>query len=157
VFLQSLETLTNKAIHDVSVRTILNHGYLSQPGALDSFEISLSLHAASPKIEALYEYYRDNKLADTPLVDGESADDCTGSWVEWYGRRVCNVDTLRRLIELSTSELQSETSAFVYVDGLTAALNVLIIATVHGIKRSISHSIIYTLRHQDCWIPLQGL
>lgn len=115
VFPRTLSSLSSKTIHDVSVQTLLKSGYLSEPGALDSFELSLSLHAASPKIEAFYEFYRDYKLAEVPLVDGELLDSCTGSWVEWYGRRVCSVDTLRRLVETGTSESGNATGAFVCV------------------------------------------
>ena len=114
VFPQSLTSFTSEAIHDASVQTLLSNGYLSEPGALDTFELSLSLHASSPKIEAFYDYYHDHKLADVPFVDGELIDYCTGSWVDWYGRRVCSVDTLRRLS--STLESGNLSSTFVCVD-----------------------------------------
>jgi UDP-glucose:glycoprotein glucosyltransferase len=119
VFPQPLTSLTSKAIHDVSVRALLDNGHLSDPGALESFELSLSLHAASPKIEALYEFYRDHKLAEVPLINGEAVDACTGSWVEWYGHRVCSVDTLRALIE-GTSELANSSLAVVCVSLLNS-------------------------------------
>ena len=99
------------------MRTLLNRGYLSEPGALDTFELSLSLHAASPKIETYYEFYRDHKLAEAPLVDGEVFADCTGSWVEWDGRRVCSVKTLEHLVDSSTSK---GASGSVCVSGLHA-------------------------------------
>lgn len=114
VFPQPLTSLDSKTIHDISVRALLDKGYLSEPGALESFELSLSLHAASPKIEAFYEFYRDQKLAEVPLADGESLDACSGSWVGWYGRRVCSVDILRALVE-DTSGLANGSLAAVCV------------------------------------------
>ncbi|KAF8587209.1 glycosyltransferase family 24 protein [Ramaria rubella] len=116
VFPQPLASLTPEAIHDASVQTLVKNGYLSEPGALESFELSLSLHAASPKIEAYYQYFRDHRLAETPLVDEELTDDCTGSWVEWYGRRVCSVDTLRHLVEVDTLDAGNDTNRSVCVD-----------------------------------------
>jgi UDP-glucose:glycoprotein glucosyltransferase len=119
VFSESLASLASEAIHEASVRTLSENGYLSEPGALDSFELSLALHAASPKLEAFYQYYQDHKLAQTPLIDGELLDDCSGSWVDWYGHRVCSVDTLRHLVEVKTLEAANDTMAFVCVDILT--------------------------------------
>lgn len=98
-FSNSSSTPSDKEVYDTSVRTLLKSGYLSEPGALDTFELSLAVHASSPKIEAYYNYYRDHDLSQMAQADGEKSEDCMGSWVFWYGQRVCSLKTLRRLIE----------------------------------------------------------
>lgn len=50
---------------------------------------NLALHASSPMIEAFYQYYIDNGLQER---EGKC-----GSWVDWYGEVVCDVDSLVRL------------------------------------------------------------
>ena len=116
MFPDSLASLPSEAIHEASVRILLENGYFAQPGALETFELSLALHAASPKIETFFQFYRDHKLSQIPIVDGELLEDCTGSWVDWYGHRVCTVDTLRHLVEVKTLEAANDTKAFVCVD-----------------------------------------
>ncbi|KAF8524348.1 UDP-glucose:Glycoprotein glucosyltransferase-domain-containing protein [Hysterangium stoloniferum] len=109
-----LASSSSQAIYDTSVRALLQNGYLSEPGAKDTFNLSLALHSTSPKIEAYYQYYRDRDLEHTPLADGETVDRCTGSWIEWKGRRVCSVDTFRRLIEFDSARanVTSEPASF---------------------------------------------
>jgi len=98
-FISSPASLTSKKVYDTAISTLVKAGYLSQPGALNTFELSLALHTASPKIEAYYEYYGDLSLSETPQTEGEAPEDCIGSWVDWYGKRVCTVQALRRLVE----------------------------------------------------------
>lgn len=52
---------------------------------------SLALHTATPKIEAFYSWYKDNGL-DTRIGEREGC----GSWVDWYGEIVCDLETLLR-------------------------------------------------------------
>ncbi|KIJ36946.1 hypothetical protein M422DRAFT_260570, partial [Sphaerobolus stellatus SS14] len=107
-FSKSSASLTNAKVYETAIDTLLKHGYLSEPGALDTFELSLALHTASPNIEAYYEFYGDNALSETPLSEGEEPERCTGSWVDWYGRRVCSVETLRRLVGVADEDSASE-------------------------------------------------
>ena len=58
-------------------------------------EATLALHTAVPRIEAAYQYYADSQA-------GRGAD--CGSWVDWYGEVVCDVESLRHLTELETIE-----------------------------------------------------
>ena len=52
----------------------------------------LALHSATPKIEAFYSYYTNyvNKTVEC------------GSWVDWYGDVICDVETLKRLAGTET-------------------------------------------------------
>ena len=74
------------------LKAALAHGYLSDPGELASFEMSLALHTALPKLEAVFQYYTD--LHNTE-------DRCNGgSWVDWYGQTVCDPASLKKLVDL---------------------------------------------------------
>ena len=66
----------------------------------------LALHAASPKLEAFYQYYADYQEA---RFKDAGLEDC-GSWVDWYGQVVCDVETLVHLYEthlLGSSEAEN--------------------------------------------------
>ena len=73
--------------------TALALGYLSQPGAYVAAEMHLALHAASPKLEAFYQYYTDHHAGRFEQVKREGC----GSWVDWYGEVVCDVEMLKKL------------------------------------------------------------
>ncbi len=81
-----LRKLAPEAVHQLTIQTALSLGYLQEPGALASVELQLSLHAAAPKIQAFYQFYEDQHL--------DSAEDGCGSWVDWYGERICDIETL---------------------------------------------------------------
>ena len=81
---------------------------------LSSFKTSLAMHEASPKIQAYYQFY-DTVISDSPAgrevarkEKEEGASISMGgqgyvceSWVEWRGKGFCNVEELRRDMELS--------------------------------------------------------
>lgn len=67
-------------------------GLLSESGVLASLEMNLALHSATPKIEAFYHYYSENVVGQR---------EC-GSWVDWYGSVVCDVESLAHLAGLDT-------------------------------------------------------
>ena len=68
---------------------------LQKPGSLAFADITLALHAATPKIEAFYQYYTDHH-ANKELGEG-----CE-SWVDWYGQIVCDLETLEKLVDVDT-------------------------------------------------------
>lgn len=78
--------------------------YFSKPGSLEYTEMQLALHSAVPKIEAFYQFYNDT--ATGKLADVEDVAKC-GSWVDWYGEVVCDVDRLRHLAGPETIEAES--------------------------------------------------
>ncbi|CDO68442.1 Glycosyltransferase Family 24 protein [Trametes cinnabarina] len=71
-------------------------GYLAEPGAYASAEMHIALHSPSPKLEAFYQYYNDHSAS---RADIRAAKSC-GSWVDWYGTVVCDVETLARVVEV---------------------------------------------------------
>ncbi|KAH6896286.1 UDP-glucose:glycoprotein glucosyltransferase-domain-containing protein [Coprinopsis sp. MPI-PUGE-AT-0042] len=68
------------------------HQAALKPGSLGNVEMHLALHSATPKIEAFYSYYANyvNKTVGC------------GSWVDWYGEIVCDVENLKRLAGTET-------------------------------------------------------
>jgi UDP-glucose:glycoprotein glucosyltransferase len=63
---------------------------------LSSFEASLALHVAQPKLEAYFQYYRDEAQSE---LHGE-VPDCD-NWVLWEGRSYCDAGKLRRDVDLT--------------------------------------------------------
>jgi UDP-glucose:glycoprotein glucosyltransferase len=89
--------LTAEAIHQYVLQTVVDNDFLSDPGSLATVKMSLALHVATPKVEAFYEYYADNhgKHAESQDVECDS-------WVDWYGKTVCDMETLVRLAGIET-------------------------------------------------------
>jgi UDP-glucose:glycoprotein glucosyltransferase len=110
VFFPLVDTLTNpailpsprpttpEAIHAFALSVV--EGYLFDQGSLASLTASLALHVSTPKIEAFFQYYLDHNL-DTRRVAAAQGAEC-GSWVDWYGEVVCDVETLVRLAGTET-------------------------------------------------------
>ncbi|THV04765.1 glycosyltransferase family 24 protein [Dendrothele bispora CBS 962.96] len=87
------QNLAPEALHQSALQIAVSRGLLPEPGALASVEMNLGLHAATPKIEAFYHHY-------TQVIE-DHAPDC-GSWVMWYGMRICDVETLVQLAGTDT-------------------------------------------------------
>ena len=97
--------LAPDAIYNAVLQTAVSNGFLSEPDTLAIAELHLALHSATPKIEGFYQYYRDVHDAKEPSPKG--GDNC-GSWVDWYGEVVCDVENLIRLAGRETLD-SSET------------------------------------------------
>lgn len=85
------ELSTDSEVYKFVVDAAIAEGYMSEPGELASLDLSLALHAALPKLEAAYRFYAD-AYPDHVQCNGNS-------WVDWYGEAVCDVSTLRRLVQ----------------------------------------------------------
>ncbi|KAJ7513036.1 glycosyltransferase family 24 protein [Mycena galericulata] len=85
------QKMASEAVHQFALDVAATHGLLSDPGALATVEMNLALHAATPKIEAFYQHY---------LTHTE--DPKCGSWVDWYGEVVCDVEKLSHLVGIET-------------------------------------------------------
>ncbi|KAG7448716.1 uncharacterized protein BT62DRAFT_965246 [Guyanagaster necrorhizus] len=89
--------LSPEAVHQLALQAAATSGFLSEPGALTAVEMNLAMHSATPKIEAFYQYYSDLN----------SEVDC-GSWVDWYGTVVCDVETLVQLAGRETIDSKQD-------------------------------------------------
>jgi len=63
-----------------------------------SFSTSLGMHESTPKIQAYYQYYQ--TVVEPGLSTSER--ECEG-WVEWRQKTFCEVESLKRDIELTLS------------------------------------------------------
>jgi UDP-glucose:glycoprotein glucosyltransferase len=94
-FFPLLDRLTNadqvNLIHpNAPIQIAETNNFLTEPGARELVELNMGLHAATPKIEAFYQHYEDH-------FNTSRGEQC-GSWVDWYGEVVCDLDTLVRLV-----------------------------------------------------------
>lgn len=96
------ESRTDEEIYQNVRQYVLSLGYLSDPGELGLLDMTLALHSSVPRAEAAYEYYLGSHA--------ERGIEC-GSWVDWYGQVVCDLDTLRALIGVETIEPSAEALA----------------------------------------------
>ena len=87
-FPKPLSTLPPEAIHQAATDVAQSSGLFREPDSLPAFQLALALHSASPKLEAFHQYYKDRNLGNIPLPGGTLAEEC-GSWVDWYGTRIC--------------------------------------------------------------------
>jgi len=101
----SVHTLSSEATHGLAVETASRLGLLQKTGSLAFADINLALHAATPKIEAFYQYYTDHH-GNKELGEG-----CE-SWVDWYGQVICDLETLEKLADVDTID---EASSHTYV------------------------------------------
>ena len=98
------DKLSPEAQQQLALQTALSAGYLSKPGALETVQAQLALHAANPKIVAFYEHYTDNaRRTRNASREGDAVVDAgpCGSWVDWYGEVVCEIE---RLVHLTGPE-----------------------------------------------------
>ena len=87
------ERLSPEALEQRVLQSALSAGYLSKPGSVEAVQAQLGLHSATPKIMAFYQHYSD--MAGTQNIS-EKTESC-GSWVDWYGGVICDVDELIHL------------------------------------------------------------
>ncbi|KAI3613174.1 glycoprotein glucosyltransferase [Moniliophthora roreri] len=95
-----------EAIYRASLEVAVVNGYIADVSAISAVEMNLALHAAVPKIEAFYHHYN--------TTNHGRQINC-GSWVDWYGTIVCDVETLARLVRVETidpTEKPASTSTY---------------------------------------------
>jgi UDP-glucose:glycoprotein glucosyltransferase len=100
------DKMSPEAQQQLAFETALSAGYLSKPGSIEAVHAQLGLHTATPKIVAFYQHYLDKVRVQNVT---EKTRTC-GSWVDWYGEVVCEVDKLILLTgpeTLDPSELPS--------------------------------------------------
>lgn len=92
--LPSLEKMSPQALYQAGLQIAATNGFLTEPGSFAAVDMNLALHAATPKIEAFYHHYEDH-------FNSSRGAEC-GSWVEWYGEVVCDIETLVHLAGVET-------------------------------------------------------
>jgi UDP-glucose:glycoprotein glucosyltransferase len=89
------ESLSPEAAYQYTLQSAISNGLLSAPGAQQAVELDLALRASVPKIKAFYQYHTD--LSNSTAVDDKS-------YVDWYGTRIEDVETLVQLLTHDTIE-----------------------------------------------------
>jgi UDP-glucose:glycoprotein glucosyltransferase len=107
-------TMTPEAIHQAALELAIDNGIIRDKGALTTIQMHLGMHAATPKLEAFYNYYEDNQNDDTTRDLFTRGKEC-GSWVDWYGEVVCDVETLAHLAGVEAIDPPQPSGSLVYV------------------------------------------
>ena len=85
--------LTSRTVeeeHRAALVLAVEGGIIQDPEALARIQMNLVLSSATPKLEAFYNYYEAN-------YENQPTPDCE-SWVDWYGKLVCDVATLAQVV-----------------------------------------------------------
>ncbi|KAG8741941.1 hypothetical protein FRC10_002252 [Ceratobasidium sp. 414] len=77
-----------KYVYHTALALLQARGFLTELSALSSYEKSLALHSAAPKIQAFYQLF-----GDTPRPA-----EC-GSWIEWAGKQLCGPEEMEALFK----------------------------------------------------------
>jgi UDP-glucose:glycoprotein glucosyltransferase len=115
-----LASMTPEAIHQASmtileardyfpVSTISNATKPSSSSSQKMFDLALALHVSSPKLEAYYQFYDSKHLDRVAIPRGYLVEEC-GSWVDWYGSRLCSSEDLVGVLGREALEDRAKTS-----------------------------------------------
>ncbi|KAG6885729.1 hypothetical protein C0993_010556 [Termitomyces sp. T159_Od127] len=131
------EKLTPEAAHQAVLEIATVNGYLNGPGSLAAVELNLALHAATPKIEAFYNHYIDHH-------NNTKGTDC-GSWVEWYGEVVCDIEQLVKLAGVETIDSTTNPSPSRFPRPRLLTFDHIYPSSTHTLKRPFRTAIFYAL------------
>ncbi|TFK48915.1 glycosyltransferase family 24 protein [Heliocybe sulcata] len=101
---------TPQATYEYVLSTAISEGLLLDPSSKAIVQMNTALHAATPKIEAAYQYYLDRHGKEKADTDN---DGCR-SWVDWHSQKVYDVETLAHLAgheTIDSSHPMNETTA----------------------------------------------
>ncbi|KAF8633145.1 hypothetical protein AX17_004646 [Amanita inopinata Kibby_2008] len=94
-------------IHKAILKLALDNGLLMDKSDVAAVDSTLALHAATPVVEAFYSYYRDRHGVEGRRCPGEGGE----TWVDWYGRVVCNVKDLKKLVLVKSDPDDADANA----------------------------------------------
>ena len=89
--------------HEPPLELALSSGIIEDTEALARIKMSLALSAATPKLEAFYNYYES--------IHGEGHGANCESWVDWYGEVACDKEVLARLVDDKLKNVSKNSSA----------------------------------------------
>jgi UDP-glucose:glycoprotein glucosyltransferase len=79
---------SDKDLYNEFLRIANAEGFLTDPAELSSFNLTLSIHAAAPRIEAHYHYYENNLV---PIM-GKFFNSSCKVWVQWASKQTCEFE-----------------------------------------------------------------
>ncbi|KAH7064697.1 UDP-glucose:glycoprotein glucosyltransferase-domain-containing protein [Macrophomina phaseolina] len=77
---------TEKELYESFLKLLQDDGHITDPDALSSFQLALSIHTAAPRIEAHYQFYN---TSVEPSLEAEQGEECD-SWVLLDGKQYCS-------------------------------------------------------------------
>ena len=81
------EKTTEQALYTAFVDLLKSDGHITQPEALASFDLALSIRSAAPRIEAHYQFYN---TSVEPSLKAEQNEKCE-IWASFHGKQYCSV------------------------------------------------------------------
>lgn len=73
-------------LYESFLQLLQDDGHITDPDALSSFQLALSIHAAAPRIEAHYQFYN---TSVEPSLEAEQSEECD-SWVLLNKKQYCS-------------------------------------------------------------------
>lgn len=92
-----------EALYQAGITSAVGLGVIQGAGGAGEVQMNLALHAATPKLEAFYQHYGDTH-------NGSTGTAC-GSWVDWYGQVVCDIESLVQLVGHETIDSSENANA----------------------------------------------
>lgn len=102
------QSLAPEALYQAGISSAVATGIIQDANDAVEVEMNLALHAATPKLEAFYQHYEENH--------NSSKGTSCGSWVDWYGEVVCDIESLVRLVGHETIDSSEKENAELYVN-----------------------------------------
>ena len=96
-----------EALYQSTITSAVGSGILQGAGDVSEVQLNLALHAAAPKLEAFYQHYEDKH--------NNSRGTTCGSWVDWYGEIVCDIESLVQLVGHETIDSSEKANTESYV------------------------------------------
>lgn len=102
------QSLAPEALYQAGISLAVATGIIQDANDAVEVEMNLALHAATPKLEAFYQHYEENH--------NSSKGTSCGSWVDWYGEVVCDIESLVQLVGHETIDSSEKENAELYED-----------------------------------------
>ncbi|EEP81948.1 conserved hypothetical protein [Uncinocarpus reesii 1704] len=81
-----VDSRTDKDLYDQFLRILQDDGHISDPSALSSFKLAMSLRSTAPRIQAHYQYY--NTSVEPSLMGAQDA--VCQVWAHYAGEQYCS-------------------------------------------------------------------
>lgn len=77
---------TDAELYNDFLQLVQADGHITEPDALSSFQLALSIHSAAPRIEAHYQYYATSVESSSMAAQ----DAACPVWVQFEGKQYCS-------------------------------------------------------------------
>ncbi|KAF2101757.1 UDP-glucose:glyco protein glucosyltransferase precursor [Rhizodiscina lignyota] len=78
---------SDEQLYNRFLKILVDDGHLTDPQALSSFKLAVSIHASAPRIEAQHQFYRSSVQ---PSLEAGGEGECgSQAWADFAGKRYC--------------------------------------------------------------------